>query len=169
VWHFQTSHHDIWDYDPPASPILADVRINGRERKALIQVTKQAFCFVLDRVTGEPIWRVEERPVPSSDAPRERTAATQPFPVAPPAFDRQGELALDQIIDFTPELRREAEAMLAKYKVGPLFTPPSLLGTVSLPGSQDGASWSGAAWDAASGMLYVPSVTRPTVIRLASG
>jgi quinoprotein glucose dehydrogenase len=166
VWHFQTSHHDVWDYDPPASPVLADLTINGRVRKTLVQVTKQAFCFVLDRLTGKPIWPIQEKRVPQSDAPHERTAVSQPFPVKPPPFDRQGFVSPNDLIDFTPELRKEAEALLAKIRLGPLYTPPSLHGTLSLPGSQGGASWAGAAFDAESGILYVPSVTRPTVIKL---
>ncbi|HUQ90213.1 MAG TPA: pyrroloquinoline quinone-dependent dehydrogenase [Bryobacteraceae bacterium] len=166
VWHFQTSHHDIWDYDPPAAPMLADLNVEGTFVKALIQVTKQGFCFVLDRITGKPVWPIIEKPVPDSDAPHEQTSPTQPMPTRPPPFDRQGVVSNEDLIDFTPELRKQAEAILSKYRVGPLFTPPSFQGTVSLPGSQGGASWAGAAFDPETQKLYIPSVTRPTVITL---
>jgi quinoprotein glucose dehydrogenase len=166
VWHFQTSHHDIWDYDPPAAPILTDITVEGKHIKALIQVTKQGFCFVFDRTNGTPVWPIVEKPVPQSDAPHERASATQPWPTRPLPFDRQGVVSNDELIDFTPELRKQAEEILSKYRVGPLYTPPSFRGTVSLPGSQGGASWAGAAFDPESQKLYVPSVTRPTVITL---
>ena len=101
VWHFQTVHHGLWDYDPPAAPILMDITVDGRDIKVLTQITKQAFAFVLDRETGEPVWEIEERPVPQSDVPGEVTAATQPFPTRPAPFDRQG-ATVDNLIDFTP-------------------------------------------------------------------
>ena len=113
VWHYQIVHHDLWDYDLPAAPILADITVDGEPIKAVVQVTKQAFAFVFDRVTGRPVWPIEERPVPASDVPGERTSPTQPFPTKPPAFDRQG-LTVDDLIDFTPELRAEAIELL-KY------------------------------------------------------
>lgn len=166
VWHFQTSHHDIWDYDPPASPLLADIEVERKPIKALIQVTKQGHCFVLNRLNGKPVWPVIEKPVPQSDAPHERTSPTQPFPTRPLPFDRQGAVSKDDLIDFTPDLRKEAEAIISKYQAGPLYTPASFRGTVSLPGSQGGASWAGAAFDPETHRLYIPSVTRPTVITL---
>ena len=107
VWHFQTVHHDLLDYDNPAAPILGDITVDGRRIKAVVQVTKQSFAYVLDRVTGKPVWPIEERPVPPSTVPGERASATQPFPTKPPAFDRQG-VTIDDLIDFTPELRAEA-------------------------------------------------------------
>ena len=158
VWHFQTVHHDLWDYDLPAAPILADITVDGRPVRAVVQLTKQAFAFVLDRVTGEPVWPVEERPVPVSTTPGERTAETQPFPTRPAPFDRQG-VTEDDLIDFTPQLRAEALEIIADYVTGPLFTPPSVRepdgtrGTLQLPGSV------GGAFDPETGMLYVPSVT----------
>ena len=109
VWHYQIVHHDLWDFDLPAAPILADIRVDGRPIKAVVQLTKQAFAFVFDRVTGKPVWPIEERPVPSSDTPGERTSPTQPFPDQAAAFDRQG-VTVDDLIDFTPELRAEAVA-----------------------------------------------------------
>jgi quinoprotein glucose dehydrogenase len=167
VWHFQLAHHDLWDYDPPAAPILADLNAGGKKRKVVVQLTKQGFCFVLDRATGEPIWPIREVPVPQSDAPHERTSATQPIPSKPAPFDRQGTSSDADLIDFTPELRKEAQSILAKHKRGPLYSPPSFLGTLAVPGAQGGASWAGGALDPESGMLYVPSATRPYVMKLS--
>lgn len=164
VWHFQTVHHGVWDYDLPAAPVLAAV--DGRPRKVLAQVSKQAFVYVLDRQTGTPIWPIVERAVPQSMVPGETLSRTQPFPTRPAPFDRQG-LAADDLIDFTPELRREASEILKSFDSGPLFTPPSERGAVMLPGAVGGASWAGAALDPESGWLYVPSVTNPYVVRLS--
>lgn len=166
AWHFQTTHHGVWDYDPPAAPMLVDITVEGKRIKALAQVTKQAFCFVLNRETGKPVWPIVERPVPQSHAGQERSSPTQPFPTKPAPFDRQGVRSEDDLIDFTPELRQKALSILQKYNYGPLYTPPSFKGSVSLPGAQGGASWAGAAFDPETAMLYVPSVTRPTVITL---
>jgi quinoprotein glucose dehydrogenase len=172
VWHFQTLHHGLWDYDLPAAPVLADITVNGRRIKALAQVTKQAHVFVLDRVTGKPVWPVEERPVPAGNVPGEWYSPTQPFPSKPPAFDQQGATEKD-LIDFTPELKAEAAKILAEYKSGPLYTPPVLLGsadgpkgTLLVPGTNGGADWGGAAFDKETGVLYVPSAHMPTVIAL---
>ncbi len=128
VWHFQTVHHDLWDYDLPAAPNLVDITVDGKKIKALAQVSKQAFVYVLDRVTGEPVWPIEERPVPQSDMPGERAAATQPFPTRPAAFDVQG-LRTEDLIDFTPEMRAEAIESISKYRNEGLFTPPSIRGS----------------------------------------
>jgi quinoprotein glucose dehydrogenase len=176
VWHFQTVHHDLFDYDNPAAPILADITVDGRRVKAVVQVTKQAFAFVLDRVTGEQVWPIEERPVPASTVPGERASATQPFPTKPPAFDRQG-ITEEDLIDFTPELRAEALEIVKHYVIGPVFTPPSVQGddpgdkkgTIQVPGSVGGANWTGAAFDPDTGMLYVPSMTNPFVANLLPG
>ena len=176
VWHFQTVHHDLFDYDNPAAPILADITVDGRRIKAVVQVTKQAFAFVLDRVTGQPVWPIEERPVPASTVPGERASPTQPVPSKPPAFDRQG-LTVDDLIDFTPELRAEAIEIARQYVIGPVFTPPSIegpgpadrKGTIQMPGSVGGADWTGAAFDRDTGMLYVPSMTNPFVANLLPG
>ena len=171
VWHYQTVHHGIWDYDPPAAPILVDITVDGQEVKAVALVTKQAFTFVFDRVTGKPVWPIEERPVPQSDVPGERTSPTQPYPTKPPPFDRQG-VGLDDLIDFTPEILAEAKEIIANFKVGPLFTPPSVImedgtkGTLVLPGSLGGANWPSAAVDAERGILYVSSVTAPSTYGL---
>ena len=174
VWHYQIVHHDLWDYDLPAAPILADINVGGRRIQAVVQLTKQAFAFVFDRLTGAPVWPIEERPVPASDTPGERTSATQPFPTRPPPFDRQG-VSTDDLIDFTPELRREALEIVKRYRLGPMFTPPSvrqqngLEGTVQLPGSVGGADWQGGAFDPETGILYVQSITGPFVADLLKG
>jgi len=165
VWHFQTTHHGIWDYDLPAGPVLADVTIEGQPRKILAQVSKQAFLYVLDRETGEPVWPIEEREVPQSSIDGERSSPTQPFPTRPPAFDQQG-LGVDDLIDFTPQLREEAMGILAQLDSKGLYTPPSERGAVLMPGLVGGASWAGAALDPQSGWLYVPSITGPHILRL---
>jgi quinoprotein glucose dehydrogenase len=176
IWHFQTVHHDLFDYDNPAAPVLANITVDGRKIKAVVQVTKQSFAYVLDRVTGRPVWPIEERPVPQSTVPGERTARTQPFPTKPAPFDRQG-ITMDDLIDFTPELRAEAREIVKHYVFGPVFTPPSVVGdglddtkgTIQLPGSVGGADWTGAALDPETGTLYVPSMTNPFVANLVPG
>ena len=176
VWHYQIVHHDLWDYDLPAAPVLADINVGGTPIKAVVQVTKQAFAFVFDRATGQPVWPIEERPVPASDTPGERASPTQPFPTKPPPFDRQG-VTVDDLIDFTPALRAEALQLVKQYRIGPLFTPPSVRGngsdatkgTMQLPGSVGGADWQGAAFDPDTGMLYVVSITGPFVADLVKG
>ncbi|MEE2777105.1 MAG: PQQ-binding-like beta-propeller repeat protein [Acidobacteriota bacterium] len=170
VWHYQLIHHGLWDYDIPAAPTLFDTVIDGKPVKGVAVVTKQAFTYVFDRVTGEPIWPIEERPVPQSDVPGERSAATQPFPTKPPAFDYQGDIR-DVLIDFTPQLKAEAEEILEQFTVGPMFMPPTVIsetnqGTVQLPGWGGGASWSGAGFDPENGYLYVPSFTGPISVGL---
>jgi quinoprotein glucose dehydrogenase len=164
-WHFQAVHHGLWDYDFPCAPNLVDVTVDGRRVKAVAQVSKQGFTYVFDRVTGEPLWPIEERPVAASRVPGEWTAPTQPFPTRPPAFDRQGVTESD-LLDLTPELEQEARAIFAELEGGPLFTPPIVAGQdgkramVQLPGQAGGANWGGAAVDPESGILYVPSQTR---------
>lgn len=166
VWHFQMVHHGVWDYDLPAAPNLIDIRVNGKLVKAVAQVSKQGFCYVFDRVTGKPIWPIEERPVPQSTIPGEKSSATQPFPTKPAPFDRQG-ITENDLVDFTPELRKQALAVLEKYNYGSLFTPPSLSKpTILMPGIAGGASWSGAAGDPETGMLYIPSITNPYAVRM---
>lgn len=168
VWHFQMVHHGLWDYDLPAAPNLVDLTVGGRRVKAVVQVTKQGFAYAFDRVTGQPIWPIEERPVPQSSVPGEKTARTQPFPTRPAPFTHQG-ITPNDLIDFTPELAREARAILEGYDYGPLFTPPTERGAVAVPGPHGGASWAGAAVDPDTGWLYVTSVTAPYVIRLEPG
>jgi len=176
VWHFQTVHHDLFDYDNPAAPILIDIAVDGKPVKAVALITKQGFVFVFDRVTGKPVWPIEERPVSSSTVAGEKTSPTQPFPTKPPAFDRQG-VSVDDLIDFTPELRAEALRIIEQYRIGPMFTPPSVRGdgpgttkgTIQLPGSTGGGSWTGGAFDPETGMLYVPSRTNAFVADLVKG
>ena len=164
IWHFQLVHHDIWDWDIAAPPILVDITVNSKKIKAVAQVTKQAFTYVFDRVTGQPVWPIEERPVPQSDVPGEQTSPTQPFPTRPAAFDRQG-TSLDDLIDFTPALHAEALKIASQYKMGPLYTPPIVADTngkaamLLLPAHVGGANWPGGAVDAETGVLYVSSVT----------
>ncbi|MEE2777882.1 MAG: PQQ-binding-like beta-propeller repeat protein [Acidobacteriota bacterium] len=159
VWHFQAVHHGLWDYDFPTPPHLLDITVDGRTIKALAQTSKQAFTYVFDRVTGEPVWPIEERQVPASDVPGERASATQPFPTQPPAFDRQG-VSHDDLVDFTPEIKAEAIEIASGYRIGPLFTPPSFEpGVLMLPSAGGGANWPGAAVDPETAILYVPSTT----------
>jgi quinoprotein glucose dehydrogenase len=170
VWHQQLIHHDVWDYDMPAHPILVDITVDGQRIPAVVQLSKQAFAYVFDRRNGRPVWPIEERPVPQSDVPGEKTARTQPFPTRPPAFDVQG-VSHDNLIDFTPELRAEAIKAIAPFKYGPLYTPPSVVtetnrGTLIAPGFGGGANWHSGAADPETGFVYVPSVTNPAVIGL---
>lgn len=161
-WHFQFVHHGMWDMDIPCAPILADVMIEGRLRKIVAQPTKQAFLYVFDRVTGEPIWPIVERPVPKGDTPGESYSATQPFPTKPPAYDRQG-FSADDLLDFTPELRKEAEAAIALYRIGPMFTPPVVskttgpIATLTLGAQGAATNWPGGSYDPETGLLYVAS------------
>ncbi len=167
VWHFQAVHHGLWDYDFPTAPNLVDITVEGRRVKAIAQVSKQGFTYVFDRKTGEPVWPIEERPVPPSDVPGERAAATQPFPTKPPPFERQG-TSVEVLNDLTPAIKAEALEIASGYRMGPLFTPPvvatdAVKGTLQLPGSGGGANWEGAAFDPSSGVLFVPSSTNITV------
>ncbi len=174
AWHDQIVHHDIWDRDNPSAPILADIEVDGRRIQAVVQLTKQSFAYVFDRVTGEPVWPIEERPVPQSDVPGEWTSPTQPFPTKPAPFDRQG-FTSDDLIDFTPELRAQAEEIASNYRFGSLFSPPSLAdaddgtrGTLQLPGITGGANWEAGAFDPEEGILNVGSATEPSVMALVS-
>ena len=168
IWHFQIVHHGLWDYDLPAAPNLIDVRVNGTPVKAVAQVTKQGFVYVFDRMTGRPIWPIEERPVPQSTVPGERSSRTQPLPTKPAPFDRQG-VSESDVVDFTPELRKQALAVLARYNYGPLYTPPSIeKPTIQMPGWAGGASWAGAACDPETGVMYLPSITSPLAITMVN-
>ena len=175
IWHFQAVHHGLWDYDFASTPNLVDITVDGRPIKALAAVSKQAFTYVFDRATGEPVWPIEERPVPRGDVPGEWYAPTQPFPTRPPAFDQQG-VTVDDLIDFTPELRAEAVEILEQYDYGPLFTPPALIdgrpggkqGLLQMPGTSGGANWTGAGFDPETGILYVQSAHTQTVIGLVA-
>jgi len=170
-WYFQMIHHDIWDYDSPPHPILLDATIDGRRRKIVVQLTKQAFAYVFDRVTGEPIWPIVERPVPQTDLKGEWSSPTQPFPTKPPAFDRQG-ITPDDLIDFTPALKAAALQALEGFKIGPIYTPAvqvttgpnAVRGTIQVPGYGGGANWQSGAADPETGFVYVGSNTSPTGI-----
>jgi quinoprotein glucose dehydrogenase len=164
-WHFQLAHHGLWDYDPPAAPVLASITVDGRRVDAVVQVTKQGFAFVFDRVTGTPVWPIVERPVPASDIEGERASPTQPFPSKPGALSPQG-VSLDDAFDLTPELKAQARVELEKYRLGPLYTPPSLQGTLQRPGVIGGAQWGGAAFDQRSGMLFVKTNNSPAIVRI---
>ena len=164
-WHFQLVHHGLWDYDPPSPPNLVTINVNGKKIDAVVQLTKMGFVYVFDRVTGQPVWPIEERPVPQSDVEGEHAWPTQPFPTRPPAISPQG-VTLDDAFDLTPELKAEAQAELKKYRLGPLFTPPSLQGTMARPGVIGGANWGGGAFDPETGMLYVKTTNQPAIAQL---
>ena len=165
IWHYQITRHDIWDYDLPAAPNLIDVTVDGQRVKAVAQVTKQGFVFVFDRVTGRPLWPIEDRAVPQSTVPGEKTAATQPFPTKPASVELQG-VREDDLVDFTPELRQRARELFERYDAGPLYTPPTERGAFLQPGVGGGPSWSGAGWDPETGMYYVTTMRLPAVVTL---
>src|ERR1035437_6907958 len=158
-WYFQLVHQPLWDYDISAAPILADITVNGRAIKAVAQPTKQAFLYVFDRVSGAPVWPIEERPMAKGDVPGEWYPPTQPFPTKPPAYARNG-VAIDDLIDFTPEMRAEATRIASRYRLGPVFTPPSLsnaagpLATLTLGTANGGTNWPGASYDPETHIVY---------------
>jgi glucose dehydrogenase len=173
VWHFQTVHHGLFDYDNPAAPILHDIVKDGKRIKVVSQITKQGFIFTFDRLTGAPIWPIEERPVPQSTVPGEETSPTQPFPTHPAPFMPQG-YSEDRLIDFTPKLHAEAVEIMKSYTKGPLFTPPSVVtptnkGSFVFPGFGGGANWNGAAVDPASNIMYLPIRYRPSAVGVTKG
>ena len=154
-WHFQAVHHGLWDYDFPSAPNLVTIEVDGRRIEAVAQVSKQGFTYVFDRVTGQPVWPIEERPVDTTtDVPGEKPWPTQPFPTRPPAFTPQG-VTLDDANDLTPEIKALALEHMKKFRLGPIFTPPSLRGTLMRPSNTGGANWGGAAFDPDTRLLYV--------------
>jgi len=172
VWHFQAVHHGLWDYDFPTSPNLVDITVDGRDIKALVQVSKQGFVYTFDRVTGDPVWPIEERPVPTeTNMPNEYVSPTQPFPTKPAPFEYQG-VTIDDLVDFTPEIRQMAIEVVKPFRLGPLFTPTSRpveggwQGTLMRPPDGGAATWAGAAVDPETGVLYVPSRNNAVVITL---
>ncbi len=165
VWHFQAVHHGLWDWDLPSQPTLFPLTVGGRTIDAVAVSTKMGFLFVFDRETGEPVWPIEERPVPPSDVPGERASLTQPFPTKPPPFERQG-FSEEDVIDFTPALRAEALEIVRRYRTGPLYSPPSLEGTIVSPGIIGGGNWGGTAVDPETGYLYVKSSNAPALLAL---
>jgi quinoprotein glucose dehydrogenase len=164
VWHFQTVHHDLWNYDNPTAPNIVNVSMNGQTVPIVVQTTKQSFAYVFNRVTGEPVWPIEERPVPQSVVPGEKSWPTQPFPTRPAAYEQQG-IAIDDLIDYTPELRRLATEHVSQFRLGPLFNPPlhrdnadGLRASIHCPGANGGTNIpGGAAVDPETGILYVAS------------
>ena len=171
IWHYQITHHDIWNYDLSSAPTLVNMTIDGRPVKALVQLSKQGFAYVLDRVTGQPVWPIEERPVPASDTPGERAWPTQPHPTKPAPYEYQGYNEND-LIDFTPELRAEAISVAKQYRTGPLFTPPSEIkpdgtkGTWYNPGGTGGSLWQSGGFDPETSLYYIPTKAGPNVASL---
>ena len=170
-WFYQLIHHDIWDWDNPTAPIVADLP-NGK--KIVAQVTKQGFVYVFDRQTGVPIWPIHETDVPQTDVPGEWTSKTQPIPSLPLPFERQG-VSIEDLIDYTPEIQNAVQKLIKKYRLGPLYTPPSIMnasdgtdGTLSLPFATGGANWEGSAFDPETGLLFVPSQTRVGLMQLVN-
>jgi glucose dehydrogenase len=169
VWYYQMVHHDLWDYDNASAPALGDITVGGKKIKAVMQPNKTGFLFVLDRTNGNPVWPIIERPVPQGLLPGEHTSPTQPFPTQPPAFDRQG-ITVDDLIDFTPDLRAAAVKFIDGYVTGPLFTPPSLnegdsgkKGTLAMPGAWGSGNWNTGAFDPEKGVYYAVSMSLPGV------
>ncbi len=172
AWHFQAVHHGIWDYDFPAAPVLADIEVDGRPIQAVAVPSKQAFLYVFDRATGEPVWPIVELPVLQSNVDGEESWPTQPVPTWPKAYDLQG-LSHNDLIDFTPELRRMALDYVAQFRIGPMFMPPELIEgveaakpSIQSPGPVGGTNWNGVGLDPETNILYVPSVTAPAVMGL---
>ena len=171
IWHFQTVHHGLWDYDIASAPNLIDIVVDGRPIKAVAQVSKTGFTYVFDRVTGEPVWPIEEVSVPPSTIPGERAHPTQPIPTRPAPFEQIGATEED-LIDFTPELREAALEIASNFVLGDIFTPPIVMGTDDktstyvVPGAGGGANFPGASMDPETQILYIPSVTRPTGMSL---
>ena len=159
-WHFQIVHHPIWDYDLSSAPILADINVGGKAIKAVALPSKEAFLYVFDRISGQPVWPIEERAVPTSDVPGEKTSPTQPFPTKPPAYARNYLSIPDDLIDFTPELRAQAKDAVARYKTGPMFLPPVIgdskgfLGALNLGNASGGTNWPGAGYDPETHIVY---------------
>ena len=167
-WHFQLVHHPIWNMDISTAPILEDITVDGRQIKAVSIMGKQTMVYTFDRVTGEPVWPIEERPVPQSDVPGEQTSPTQPFPTKPPPYDHNG-VTVDGLIDFTTELRAEAEQLMLRYRTGLVFTPPvvsDLDGAITAFRSSGGTNWPGGAYDPETQTLFAPSYTSMVTIGL---
>jgi len=170
-WHYQLVHHGLWDMDIPCAPMLVDITVNGQPVKALAQPTKQSILYVFNRVTGQPIWPIEEKPVPQGDVPGEWYSPTQPIPTKPPPYGRNG-FSVDDVIDFTPELKAQALQLISKYKIGPLFTPPTVskvggpLGTLDIGCCQGGTNWPGGSYDPQTHLLYVYGKSEVTSLGL---
>ena len=166
-WYFQTVHHGLWDWDNPAPPNLVSITVNGRRIDAVAQVTKQGFTYVFDRVNGQPVWPIVERTVPTdSDVPGEKPYPTQPIPTKPPPFVAQG-VSLEDANNLTPEIKAMAQEQMRKFRIGPMFTPPSLEGTLQRPSQGGGANWGGAAFDLETGYLFVRAANAVGLNKLA--
>jgi quinoprotein glucose dehydrogenase len=165
VWHFQTVRHGLWDYDLSAPPTLLTIEREGRAIDAVAVAGKTGFLYTFDRVTGEPVWPIEDRAVPQSDVPGEQTSPTQPFPTRPAPFSTIS-FTEDDLIDFTPELRAQALEAIRPYRYGEPFLPPSLQGSIIMPGILGGANWGGPAVDPRTGILYVKASNSPSLLKL---
>jgi quinoprotein glucose dehydrogenase len=159
-WHFQFVHHPVWDYDMSSAPLLMDINVDGKAIKAVAVPGKQAFLYVFDRITGKPVWPIEERPVPQSDVPGEKTSKTQPFPTKPPAYARNFMKIPDDLIDFTPEMRAQALDQISRYRVNGMYLPPmvgdpkTFLGAINLGNASGGTNWPGAGFDPETNVFY---------------
>ena len=165
VWSFQTVHHGLWDYDLPAPPVLATIEIEGRSRDVVAVPAKTGFLFLFDRESGKPVWPIDERSVPSSDVPGEAAAQSQPVPTRPKAFAKQG-FGLNDLVDFTPDIRERAIEATRDFRFGPLFTPPSAAGTIVMPGAIGGSGWGGGALDPASSTIYIKTTNQPALYKI---
>ncbi|PYR05057.1 MAG: quinoprotein glucose dehydrogenase [Acidobacteria bacterium] len=158
-WHFQVAHHPIWDYDLSSAPILMDITVNGKAIKAVAQPSKEAFLYVFDRITGQPVWPIEEKPVPQSDVPMEKTSPTQPFPTKPPAYARQA-VTVDELKNFTPELNEQAKQLVSRYRLGPMFLPGVVsktegpIAALTIGTTGGGTNWPGAGADPETHVVY---------------
>lgn len=166
IWHFQTTHHGLWDYDLPAPPNVVSIHKGGQTVEVVLVPTKQGFIFAFDRVTGAPLWPIEERPVPASDVPGEAAWPTQPFPTLPPPVASQG-FGEQDLNDLTPTIHAAARTVLARYRGGPLYTPPSMQGTITSPGSIGGVGWGGAMFDPTTSTLFVKASNSPSLWRIS--
>lgn len=165
VWHYQLVHHGLWDYDPPAPPVLGTIRVRGRTIDAVAVPTKMGYLFVFDRVTGTPVWPITERAVGASDVPGERASPTQPVPSLPAPFAKQGFTEAD-VVDFTPQIKARALDIVRQYRLGPIYTPPSTQGTIVMPGAIGGAGWGGGAFDPESGIIYIKATNSPALYKI---
>ncbi len=165
VWHFQLTHHGLWDYDPPAPPVLGTIRVAGKRIDAVAVPTKMGYLFVFDRVSGKPVWPIVERAVPQSDVTGEATSRTQPVPTLPAPFAVQG-FSENDVADFTPEIKQRALEVLRRYRFGALYTPPSMQGTIVMPGAIGGSGWGGGAFDPSSGIIYIKATNSPVMYRI---
>ena len=167
-WYFQVAHHGLWDYDPASAPAIVSMRVDGRAIDGVVQLTKQGYVFVFDRVTGKAVWPIEERPAPASEVDGEHAWPTQPFPTRPAPISPQG-MTLEDAFNLTPALEAAAREELKKYRLGPIYTPPSIQGSFQRPGVIGGANWGGSAFNADTGMLFVKTSHSPAIIRLVPG